>query len=134
MCQRQFERFLVKVSLMSDKYELISNQSTPKILEPENSLELKTLLNSAKSNSAISVTEVEISGEHRRLRTNSILRTYYLVSGSLEFEVDGKTGIFLNPGDLLTLKQGCEYSLKGYAKYLVMNTPAFKDGDDTYLM
>ena len=76
MCQRQFERFLVKVSLMSDKYEFISNQSTPKILEPENSLELKTLLNSAKSNSAISVTEVEISGEHLRLRTNSILRTY----------------------------------------------------------
>ena len=119
---------------MSDRYELISNQATPKILEPENSLELITLLNSAKSNSAISVTEVEISGEHRRLRTNSMLRTYYLVSGSLEFEVDGKTGIFLNPGDLLTLKQGCEYSLKGNAKYLVMNTPAFKDGDDTYLM
>ena len=134
MCQRQFERFLVKVSLMSDKYEFISNQSTPKILEPENSLELKTLLNSAKSNSAISVTEVEISGEHLRLRTNSILRTYYLVSGSLEFEIDGENGIFLNPGDLLTLKQGCEYSLKGHAKYLVMNTPAFKDGDDTYLM
>ena len=119
---------------MSDKYELISNQSTPKILEPENSLELKTLLNAAKSNSAISVTEVEISGEHLRLKTNSILRTYYLVSGSLEFEVDGETGIFLNPGDLLTLKQGCEYNLKGNAKYLVMNTPAFKDGDDTYLM
>ena len=80
MFQSQLERFLVKVSLMSDKYDLIPNQSTPKILEPENSLELKTLLNSAKSNSALSVTEVEISGEHLRLRTNSILRTYYLVS------------------------------------------------------
>lgn len=119
---------------MSDKYELILNQAMPKILEPENNLELKTLLNSAKSNGAISVSEVEISGEHRRLRTNSILRTYYLVSGSLEFEVDGETGIVLNEGDLLTLKQGCEYSLTGVAKYLVMNTPAFEDGDDTYLM
>ena len=119
---------------MTNKYVLISNQAMSKILEPENNLELKTLLNSAKSNGAISVTEVEISGEHRRLRTNSILRTYYLVSGSLEFEVDGEKGIVLNEGDLLTLKQGCEYSLKGIAKYLVMNTPAFKDGDDTYLM
>jgi uncharacterized cupin superfamily protein len=119
---------------MSAKYEIISNQSTPKILEPENSLELKTLLNSAKSNSAISVTEVEISGEHQRLRTNSILRTYYLVSGSLEFNIDGESGIAMKVGDVLTLKQGCEYSLKGSAKYLVINTPAFKDGDDTYLM
>jgi len=125
---------LVKVYLMSGKYELISNQSTPELPEPENSLKLKTLLNSIKSDGAISVTEVEISGEHRRLRTNSILRTYYLVSGSLEFEIDGKSGINMQAGDVLTLKEGCEYSLKGTAKYLVINTPAFKDGDDTYLM
>ena len=119
---------------MANKYELISNQATPEIPEPENSLKLKTLLNSSKSSGAISATEVEISGEHRRLRTNSILRTYYLVSGSLEFEIDGETGISMKPGDILTLQKNCEYSLKGSAKYLVINTPAFKDGDDTYLM
>ena len=119
---------------MANKYELISNQATPIVLEPENSLKLKTLLNSSKSSGAISATEVEISGEHRRLRTNSILRTYYLVSGSLEFEIDGETGINMKPGDILTLQKNCEYSLKGIAKYLVINTPAFKDGDDTYLM
>ena len=119
---------------MSGKYELISNQATPEIPEPENSLKLKTLLSSIKSDGAISVTEVEISGEHRKLRTNSILRTYYLVSGSLEFEIDCKSGINMQAGDVLTLKEGCEYSLKGTAKYLVINTPAFKDGDDTYLM
>ncbi|MEJ6626866.1 MAG: hypothetical protein QNL32_03280 [Actinomycetes bacterium] len=119
---------------MVNKYELISNQATPVIPEPENSLKLKTLLNSMKSDGAISVTEVEISGEHRRLKTNSILRTYYLLSGSLEFEIDGEPGINMQVGDILTLKQDCEYSLKGSAKYLVINTPAFKDGDDTYLM
>jgi hypothetical protein len=40
----------------------------------------------------------------------------------------------MQAGDILTLKQGCSYSLKGNAKYLVINTPAFEDGDDTYLM
>jgi quercetin dioxygenase-like cupin family protein len=119
---------------MSAKYEIISNQSTAEIAEPENSLNLKTLLNSVKSGGAISVTEVEISGEHQRLRTNSTLRTYYVVSGSLEFTIDGQSGIAMQVGDVLTLKAGCEYSLKGSAKYLVINTPAFKDGDDTYLM
>ena len=119
---------------MSGKYELISNQSTPEIAELENSLKLKTLLNSIKSDGAISVTEVEISGEHRRLRTNSILRTYYLVKGSLEFTIDGESGIKMQAGDVLTLQKNCDYSLKGTAKYLVINTPAFKDGDDTYLM
>jgi len=119
---------------MSGKYELISNQSTSEILEPENSLKLKTLFNSIKSDGAISVTEVEISGEHQRLRTNSILRTYYLVTGSLEFTIDSESGINMHAGDVLTLKEGCEYSLKGTAKYLVINTPAFKDGDDTYLI
>jgi hypothetical protein len=119
---------------MAGKYELISNQAAAEIAEPENSLNLKTLLNSVKSDGAISVTEVEISGEHQRLRTNSILRTYYLVSGNLEFTIDGESGIAMKAGDVLTLKAGCEYSLKGTAKYLVINTPAFKDGDDTYLM
>jgi hypothetical protein len=119
---------------MSGKYELISNQSKAEIAEPENSLNLKTLLNSVKSDGAISVTEVEISGEHQILRTNSILRTYYLISGNLEFTIDGESGIAMKVGDVLTLKAGCEYGLKGSAKYLVINTPAFKDGDDTYLM
>jgi len=119
---------------MSGKYEVISNQSTPELPEPENNLKLKTLLNSIKSDGAISVTEVEISGEHRRLRTNSILRTYYLVTGSLEFTIDGESGINMQAGDVLTLQKDCDYSLKGTAKYLVINTPAFKDGDDTYLM
>ena len=52
----------------------------------------------------------------------------------LVFEIDGETGINMKPGDVLTLQKNCEYSLKGSAKYLVINTPAFKDGDDTYLM
>jgi len=56
------------------------------------------------------------------------------VTGSLEFTIDGESGINMHAGDVLTLKEGCEYSLKGTAKYLVINTPAFKDGDDTYLM
>lgn len=119
---------------MPEKYELISNQQTPEIAEPENNLKLKTLLNSIKTDGAISVTEVEISGEHRRLKTNSILRTYYLVSGSLEFSIDGESRINMRAGEILTLKEGCSYSLTGSAKYLVINTPAFKDGDDTYLM
>ena len=134
MALKLFVRFLVKVYLMSGKYELISNQATPELPEPENNLKLKTLLNSIKSDGAISVTEVEILGEHRRLRTNSILRTYYLVSGTLEFTIDGESGINMQAGDVLTLQKNCDYSLKGTAKYLVVNTPAFKDGDDTYLM
>jgi hypothetical protein len=51
----------------------------------------------------------------------------------LEFSVNDNPEIQLAKGDLLTLPSGSEYNLTGTANYLVINTPAFQTGDDTYL-
>ena len=119
---------------MAQGYKLIKKSGVPVISEPSNALTLQTLLNSDASDGAISVTEVEIMGEHQSLQTNSQLRTYYLISGNLEFTINDEGQIFLSAGDLLTLTKGAKYSLVGNAKYLVINTPAFKAGDDIYLI
>ena len=98
-----------------------------------NNLTLKSLLTKAETGGLISVTEVQIDGRHKRLITNSKLRTYFLIAGDISFVIDLKPVVRLLPGDVLTIAQGSEYELFGTGKYLVINTPAFEAGDDTYL-
>jgi hypothetical protein len=118
---------------MTDSFTLISGTSISQIVEEKNHLLLKTLLNAQGSDGRISITEVEINGAHKSLETKSELRTYYILSGSLEFNINGVSAIKVVQGDILTLEKHAQYSMDGSAKYLVINTPAFKDGDDVYL-
>jgi mannose-6-phosphate isomerase-like protein (cupin superfamily) len=67
------------------------------------------------------------------LRTNSKRRVYFILEGSFTFIVDSNPRVQLTKNDLLTLHQSTTYSFWGVGEYLVMNTPAFKDGDDEYM-
>ena len=118
---------------MTDSFRLFSGRSISQISEEKNHLLLKTLLSAKESDGRISVTEVDIDGAHQSLETKSELRTYYIINGSLEFSINGVKEIKVVQGDILTLEKNSQYSLEGSAKYLVINTPAFKDGDDVYL-
>ena len=121
---------------MTDSFTFISGTSISQISEEKNHLLLKTLLGTQNSDGRISITEVEIDGAHQSLETRSELRTYYILSGSLEFSVNSSHTahtINVSQGDILTLEKHAQYSMIGTAKYLVINTPAFKEGDDRYL-
>ena len=125
---------IAEIALPINKVSVfIKNDSTKMIQEPMNNLTLKSLLTKAETDGLISVTEVQIDGRHKRLITNSKLRTYFLIAGDISFVIDLKPVVRLLPGDVLTIAQGSEYELFGTGKYLVINTPAFEAGDDTYL-
>jgi quercetin dioxygenase-like cupin family protein len=117
----------------SNEFNLIQSDLIDSVIESSNDLSLKTLLTGSQSSGLISITEVSIDGEHRKLRSDSRLRIYYVLSGDLEFSVNHNPVIKLAKGDLLTFPSGSEYNLTGTANYLVINTPAFQTGDDTYL-
>jgi len=111
---------------------LIRSSNLNLISELENNLNLKTLLNATQTDNLISITEVEIFGQHQRLQTNSYLRIYYIIHGEVEFQIDQDPSVKLVAGDLLTISSGSQYELFGKAKYLVINTPAFQESDDDY--
>lgn len=115
---------------------VIGNQDVPVLAEPANDLILRLLLTAPTTADALSVTWVRIDGTHRRLRSTRTSRIYYLISGSLDFDVTeaGVTQLVaLTGGGVLVLEPGAKYSLTGAAEYLVLNTPAFRDGDDEYV-
>ena len=100
--------------------------------EPDNCLVVRPLVTAAEANSDLSATWVQIDGTHRRLRTNRSTRMYYVVEGTLTLDVEAREPLTLGAGECGTVARGVEYGLTGRASYLVINGPAFRDGDDEY--
>jgi mannose-6-phosphate isomerase-like protein (cupin superfamily) len=100
--------------------------------EPENHLVLRGLLGVDDSDADISMTWVELTGHHRRLRTEATTRIYLVVDGSGTITV-GDEPIAVRTGDTVVIPRGAWYDLEGPMTYLVVNQPGFRDGDDQYL-
>jgi len=104
----------------------------PEIAEPTNNLMLKQILSTLDSSGALSITWVAINGSHELLISHSQLRIYLVISGNLSFTVNGSDTHNLQKNDVLTLSSGSRYSLIGAGEYVVLNVPAFEEGDDEY--
>jgi mannose-6-phosphate isomerase-like protein (cupin superfamily) len=103
------------------------------ITELTNHLVLKQIISNKDFNGSLSLTWVKIDGQHQPLRTHSQLRVYIIISGSFSFQIENRRTHQLEKHDVLTLEAGTSYSLFGKGEYIVLNAPAFKDGDDEYL-
>ena len=103
------------------------------IAEPQNDLVLRTLVSASPTGSEVSVTWVQLDGRHRRLRSVRTTRIYYVLEGSFDFEINSEKTVSVGKADLVILKSGTEYALSGTGAYLVINAPAYQDGDDVYL-
>ncbi len=113
-----------------EKYEFAGTEI---ITEGRNNLIMKKMLSAEDSEDSVSVVWVKIDGKHLLLKTHSKMRLYFILEGSFTFIVDEGREVLLSKNDLLTLPQSTIYSFWGVGEYLVMNTPAFKDGDDEYI-
>ena len=101
--------------------------------EPDNGLSMRALVTGEHSHEALSLTEVALDGAHRRLRSRRTTRTYYVLEGAFSFTVEQEPARRVEAGQVLVLAPGTAYDLAGSGRYLVLNTPAFRDGDDEYL-
>jgi len=99
--------------------------------ESDNHLKYKQLLTSKSHGPDISVTLVEIDGEHLELRTDSSSRVYVIYEGVFTFDIEGST-FTAKEEDVIRIARGETYSFRGTGRYLVINGPAFQSGDDIY--
>lgn len=104
-----------------------------KIHEDSNHLSLRKLVNSDEDGWDVSVTWVEIDGRHPTLRTDASTRVYYILDGDFNFIINGEAEIVAGPGDSVVIYRSCTYEFNGTGSYLVINGPAFQEGDDRYL-
>jgi uncharacterized cupin superfamily protein len=104
----------------------------PEILEPENNLAARPLVSGAQHGPDISVTWIRLSGRHRRLRTDRSTRVYHVLDGSARFQIGDGEELTVEAGDTIVVPRGVPYEFAGEMTYLVMNGPAFVEGDDVY--
>ena len=107
---------------------LIRPGDVPEIEEPSNDLVMRKLVEGGD----LSATWVRIAGEHRPLRTDSSTRLYHVVEGGGWFSL-GDERFEITAGDLVVVPRGTPYALGGELIYLVLNAPAFREGDDIYV-
>jgi mannose-6-phosphate isomerase-like protein (cupin superfamily) len=109
---------------------LIPAEAQATIDAPEDDLTMRALLR-AEHEAGLSVTHVKLSGAHRPLRAPRTARVYYVLEGSASFTV-GQEELVAGAGDVVLIPKGERYSLAGELTYLVLNAPAYVEGDDVY--
>lgn len=110
---------------------LIRLGDRPEIAAPDDDLVMRGLLR-AEDGAGLSLTHVRLDGAHRPLRTNRSARIYYVLDGSAHFRLGDAEPVLAGAGDVVVVPRGELYSLEGELTYLVLNAPAYEDGDDIY--
>lgn len=93
---------------------------------------MRALVRSDDHGPDVSLTWVRLSGRHRRLRTERSTRIYYVLGGTATFAVGDQPQFEVRADDAVTIPRGTSYEFWGEMTYLVINAPAFMDGDDFY--
>ncbi len=102
------------------------------VAEPSNDLNLRALVTAPEFGPDVSVTWVQLAGHHRRLRTDRSTRVYAVLAGSVEVQIGDDAPVTVGAGEVVVVPRGHPYELDGVCTYLVINSPAFVDGDDVY--
>ena len=100
------------------------------ITENGHPLVMYRLLDRARHTDGLSVTWVQLWGEHSRMRTVASERIYVVVAGNGTFQVGDDPTEMVGPGDVVLVPRNIGYQFEGNFTYLVLNAPAFADGDD----
>jgi mannose-6-phosphate isomerase-like protein (cupin superfamily) len=110
---------------------LIRRDDTAEIAAPRDAVLMRALVTAAHG-AGMSVTWVRLAGRHRRLRTNRSARVYYVLDGSATFVLGDEPEFEARQDDVVVVPRSLPYEFWGEMTYLVVNAPAFVDGDDVY--
>jgi mannose-6-phosphate isomerase-like protein (cupin superfamily) len=110
---------------------LIRRDDVTEIAAPADAVAMRPLVTAAHA-AGMSVTWVRLAGRHRRLRTDRSARVYYVLEGSAAFVIGDEPELEARKDDVVVVPRGVPYQFWGDMTYLVVNAPAFVEGDDVY--
>ncbi len=111
---------------------LVRADDVPEISDARDGILMRLLVRAAEHGAGVSVTWVRLAGRHRRLRTDRSTRVYYVLDGAATFVLGGGEPLEARRGDAVVIPPGVPYEFHGEMDYLVVNGPAFVEGDDVY--
>jgi mannose-6-phosphate isomerase-like protein (cupin superfamily) len=82
------------------------------------------------STDSLSVTYIKHWSRHQRMRCAESDRVMFVVEGQTVVQIGDEPPERLHAGDLAFIPKGTPYEFRGDFIYLVINSPAFKEGTD----
>jgi mannose-6-phosphate isomerase-like protein (cupin superfamily) len=79
---------------------------------------------------SLSVTYIRIMGRLRRIRCDDSDRAMFVVEGDAIVKVGDEPPAHVKAGDFVLIPRGTPYEFKGNLTYLVINSPAYREGSD----
>jgi mannose-6-phosphate isomerase-like protein (cupin superfamily) len=111
---------------------LIRPHDVPEIAAARDAVVMRALVRAAEHGADVSLTWVRLTGRHRRLRTDRSTRVYYVLDGGATFVLGDGERFEARRDDVVVIPRGVPYEFWGEMTYVVVNGPAFVDGDDVY--
>jgi mannose-6-phosphate isomerase-like protein (cupin superfamily) len=79
---------------------------------------------------SLSLTYIKIYGRLRRIRCDESDRAMFIVEGDAIVRVGDEEPQHVSPGDFVLIPRGTPYEFKGNLTYVVVNSPAYREGSD----
>ena len=111
---------------------LIRPHDAPEIAGAPDDVAMRRLVRAEEHGPDLSLTWVRLTRRHRRLRTERSTRVYYILDGTATFQLGETPELEVTAGDTIVIPRGTPYAFAGQMTYLVVNAPAFVEGDDVY--
>ena len=80
----------------------------------------------------MSCAHISVNGIHGRIKNKKSNRLYFVISGSGEFDANGRK-LKVGAGDVVLIAKNTPYNYKGRMKLLLVDSPAFNPNDDVEL-
>jgi hypothetical protein len=82
------------------------------------------------STESLSLTYIRIFGRLRRIRCDESDRAMFIVEGHAIVKVGDDEPAHVSAGDFVLIPRGTPYEFKGNITYVVVNSPAYREGSD----
>ena len=79
---------------------------------------------------SLSLTYIKIFGRLRRIRCDESDRAMFIVEGHAIVKVGDDEPAHVTAGDFVLIPKGTPYEFKGNLTYVVVNSPAYREGSD----
>lgn len=79
---------------------------------------------------SLSITHIRIQGRLRQITCNESDRAMYVIEGDAVVRVGDEPPAWIRKGDFVLIPKGTPYEFKGNMVYLVINSPAYREGSD----
>lgn len=79
---------------------------------------------------SLSITHIKVWGRLRQMTCNESDRAMFIIEGDAIARVGDEDPTYVGPGDFILIPKGTSYEFKGNLTYLVINSPAYREGSD----